>query len=52
VNATVNYTLAKGLDVGLVGAYAWIGDFFKTSATDAGNPDNAFDVHARIGYVF
>lgn len=52
VNATLNYSLAKGLDVGLVGAYAWIGDFFKTSATDAGKPDNAFDVHARLGYVF
>jgi len=52
VNATVNYSLMKGLDVGLVGAYAWIGDFFKTSATSAGDPDNAFDVHARLAYVF
>jgi len=52
VNASVNYTLAKGLDVGLVGAYALIGDFFKSSATDAGDPDNVFDLHARVGYVF
>ena len=51
-NASLNYSIAKGLDVGVVGAYALIGDFFKTSATDAGNPDNAFDLHARIGYVF
>jgi hypothetical protein len=52
VNASVNYNLMKGLDVGVVGAYAFIGDFFKTSATDAGDPDNAYDLHARINYAF
>jgi hypothetical protein len=51
-NASVSYNLMKGLDVGVVGAYAWMGDFFKTSATDAGNPDNAYDLHARINYAF
>jgi hypothetical protein len=49
LNATLNYSLMKGLDVGLVGAYAWTGDFFDTAAAKA---DNLFDVHARIGYVF
>ena len=52
VNASLSYNLLKGLDVGVVGAYAWLGDFFKTSATDAGNPDNAYDLHARINYAF
>ncbi len=50
VNANVSYNIAKGLDVGLVGAYAWIGDFFKPSATT--EADNAYDLHARIQYAF
>ena len=29
LNARVDYNIAKGLDVGVVGAYAWLGDFFK-----------------------
>ncbi|MDD5761968.1 MAG: hypothetical protein PHP88_05590 [bacterium] len=52
LNASLSYNLAKGLDVGVVGAYAFIGDFYKTSATSAGDPDNAFDLHARINYAF
>ena len=52
VNANVSYNIMKGLDVGVVGAYAWIGDFFKTSAGDAGDPDNAYDLHARVNYAF
>jgi len=51
-NASLNYNIMKGLDVGVVGAYAWIGDFFKTGVTDADNPDNAYDLHARINYAF
>jgi hypothetical protein len=50
VNASLNVNIAKGLDVGLVGAYAWIGDFFKTSSTS--DPDEAFDLHARVNYSF
>lgn len=50
LNANVNYSLLKGLDVGLYGAYAWLGDFFKPSATT--DADNAFDLHARINYAF
>jgi hypothetical protein len=52
VNASVNYNLMKGLDVGVVGAYAFIGDYFKTSSGSAGDPDNAYDLHARINYAF
>jgi hypothetical protein len=51
-NASVSYNLMKGLDVGVVGAYAWIGDFYRTSAASTGEPDNAFDLHARINYAF
>jgi hypothetical protein len=52
INASVNYNIMKGLDVGLVGAYAFIGDFFKTSSTSSGDPDEAYDIHGRINYSF
>jgi hypothetical protein len=53
INASLNYNLMKGLDVGIVGAYAFIGDFFKTSATGSGSdPDDAYDIHGRINYAF
>jgi hypothetical protein len=53
INASLNYNIMKGLDVGLVGAYAFIGDFFKTSATGSGSdPDDAYDIHGRINYAF
>jgi len=50
VNANVNYNIMKGLDFGLYGAYAWLGDFFKPSATT--DADNAYDLHARLNYAF
>lgn len=50
VNANVNYNITKGLDFGLYGAYAWLGDFFKPSATT--DADNAYDLHARLNYAF
>ena len=31
-NARLDYNLAKGLDVGVIGAYVIIGDFFKDAA--------------------
>ena len=50
VNARIDYNIAKGLDVGLVGAYAWLGDFFNV----AGSPDvkDAWTSYARINYAF
>ena len=59
VNASVDYNLYKGLDVGFVGAYAVLGDFFKrdpagdnASPQVKSDPKNAYDLHARIAYVF
>jgi hypothetical protein len=50
VNANVNYNIMKGLDFGVYGAYAWLGDFYKPNATD--DPDDPFDVHFRLNYAF
>ena len=63
VNASLNYNIMKGLDVGVVGAYAWLGDFYKnkdTSATGTAirgvsgtkDPDDLYDVHMRLNYAF
>jgi hypothetical protein len=50
VNAYLNYNIMKGLDFGLYGAYAWLGDGYKV----AGNPepDNLYDLHGRLNYAF
>jgi len=50
VNASVNYNIMKGLDFGLVGAYAWLGDAYKVSGSPT--PDNLYDVHFRLNYAF
>lgn len=50
VNANVNYNIMKGLDFGLYGAYAWLGDFYKPSATT--DADNAYETHFRLNYAF
>ncbi len=50
VNANLNYNIMKGLDFGVYGAYAWLGDFFKIDA--ATDPDDAYDVHFRLNYAF
>jgi hypothetical protein len=50
LNARVDYNIYKGLDVGGVGSYMWIGDFFKDSAGDV--PKNPWTVYARINYAF
>lgn len=49
-NVRLNYNITKGLDFGLVGAYALIGDFFKPNAADS--PDDAYDLIARLNYSF
>jgi hypothetical protein len=50
VNANVNYNILKGLDFGLYGAYAWLGDGYKVSGSP--DPDNLYDVHFRLNYAF
>ena len=50
LNTNVNFNIMKGLDFGLYAAYAWLGDGYKVSG--APNPDNLYDLHARINYAF
>jgi hypothetical protein len=52
VNANVNYSIMKGLDFGVYAAYAWLGDFYKSTAAGAVDPDNVYDVHFRLNYAF
>ena len=50
VNGYLNYNIMKGLDFGVYAAYAWLGDGYKVSGSP--DPDNLYDVHARINYAF
>ena len=49
-NARLDYNLAKGLDVGVIGAYAIIGDFFENAAGQT--PDDVWMGVARVNYAF
>ena len=49
-NARLDYNLAKGLDVGVIGAYAIVGDFFKNAAGNT--PDDVWMGVARVNYAF
>ena len=55
-NANVNYNIMKGLDFGLYGAYAMIGDFYNgtvTSGSLANNdPDDVWSMFLRLNYAF
>ena len=50
VNGNVNYNIMKGLDFGVYAAYAWLGDGYKVSGSP--EPDNLYDLHARLNYAF
>ncbi len=50
VNGNVNYNIMKGLDFGVYAAYAWLGDGYKVSGLS--EPDNLYDLHARLNYAF
>jgi hypothetical protein len=50
VNANLNYNIMKGLDFGIYGAYAWLGDFYKTTPT--ADPDDPYEAHFRLNYAF
>jgi hypothetical protein len=52
LNANVNYNIMKGLDFGVYGAYAWLGDYFKSNVAGAVEPDNAYETHMRLNYAF
>jgi hypothetical protein len=56
VNGNVNYNIMKGLDFGLYGAYAFIGDFYKGTTTTGAkandNPDDAYTMFFRLNYAF
>jgi len=49
-NARLDYNLAKGLDVGVIGAYAIIGDFFQNAAGQT--PEDVWMGVARVNYAF
>ena len=49
-NARLDYNLAKGLDVGVIGAYALIGDFFNNAAGQT--PEDVWAGIARVNYAF
>jgi hypothetical protein len=50
VNANLNYNIMKGLDFGIYGAYAWLGDGYKVVGSP--EPDNLYDLHGRLNYAF
>jgi hypothetical protein len=50
LNAQLTYNIMKGLDVSLVGAYAWLGEFYRTPAGD--DPDDIYTTYAKINYAF
>jgi len=52
LNANVNYNIMKGLDFGLYGAYAFVGDFYQFNVPGAKDPDDIYDVHFRLNYAF
>jgi len=49
-NARLDYNLAKGLDVGVIGAYALIGEFFNNAASQT--PEDVWMAVARVNYAF
>ena len=52
VNARIDYNIAKGLDVGVVGAYAFIGDFYNFNTPGSHDIEDAWTSYARINYSF
>ncbi len=54
VNAQLSYNIYKGLDVGVVGSYVWLGDFFSQNDPTLG--DLSPRIHGRdtpaMNYAF
>jgi hypothetical protein len=51
-NARLDYNLAKGLDVGVIGAYALIGEFFNSPGAASTTPEDVWMGVARVNYAF
>lgn len=52
INGNVNYNIMKGLDFGVYGAYAWLGDYFESKTSSASDPDNVYSANMRLNYAF
>ncbi len=50
INARLDYNIYKGLDVGLVGAYVFVGDFYTNSAGQSAK--DVYTTYARLNYAF
>jgi hypothetical protein len=50
LNANLTYNLQKGLDVGLQGAYCWLGNGYKVAGSP--KPDDLFALNVRLNYAF
>jgi hypothetical protein len=54
VNANLNYTVAKGMDVGLYGAYAFLSDWesYVGGVATTQDADDIYKVYLRMNYAF
>ena len=58
VNANLNYTIVKGMDIGIYGAYAWLTDWENYGAQTVGvanvreDADNVYKAMFRMNYAF
>jgi hypothetical protein len=56
INANVNFALAKGLDLGFYGAYAFLSDWESYSAAGVASAtadaDDIWKAYARLNYAF
>ena len=48
----MNYNIMKGLDFGVYGAYAWVGDYFESKTAPTTDPDNPWSANLRLNYAF
>jgi hypothetical protein len=51
-NTRLDYNITKGLDVGVVAAYAIIGDFYNSNAAGSHDVKDAWTSYARINYSY
>lgn len=54
VNANLNYTVAKGMDIGIYGAYAFLSDWesYVGGVATAEDADDIYKVYLRMNYAF
>lgn len=51
LNGNVNVNIAKGLDFGVYGAYAFLGNFYDRAATEA-QPTDLYTLFGRLNFAF